>query len=73
MAKKFKIGDRFKVVRRVGKEDFNDGWKIGTEGTIIGYAGDVDERYPWQAEAPGCWTGYFRASEVEKLRKQVKP
>jgi len=69
MATKFKTGDRFKVVKQIGDRPMNDGWTIGTEGTITGYYPIWDDKYPYEAEAPGCEIGYFNVREIEKLRK----
>lgn len=68
MARKFKIGDRVKVIKFTGTEKSSGCFKIGQQGTITDYYPEVP--YPYTVKKlRRKQVEYFHARELELVKK----
>ncbi len=71
MARKFKVGDKVRVIKKYGGDSFDGGFNIRSKGTVIEYQPEYRSRYPYSVRNSRCGTvGDFNAKELELVKSK---
>lgn len=69
MARKFKIGDKVKVAKKIFNSDpFCKGFRIGSVGVIEGY--DSKWPYPYDVQNKAKQVGQFKTKELKLIERK---
>ena len=69
MARKFKNGDKVKVLDRIGKDPYEYGFRKGSVGVITGYDGG---EYPYNVKRKNGLCFNFMSQELELIERKKR-